>query len=155
MNCIDVSRFLTERDIDESLPPEVAHHIGACAACRQLVVAHDAVMASFSVFGEQGDTPDVDEFTARVMTAVVREVEAGHDDARQMPLRNWLVVGALMVLGFLVLPFSEVLESMRQVAGPVVNLATALILGMVVTCYICVLVVANHHRMPRWLRPRH
>jgi hypothetical protein len=154
MKCDDVSRFLIDRDNSEGVPSEVEAHLRECASCRRMVRVHEEAMRSFLRVDDHSGPADADEFTRHVMAAVAREVELRESGERQMSLKSWIVVGTLMVLGFLVLPFSDVLASIRQLFGPAVDVATAVILGVVVTSYICVLVVANHHRMLRWIRHR-
>ena len=151
MRCDEFARYLTDRDNNEPLPFAMEIHARQCEVCHRMIAVNDIVLASF----RDAVAEDADEaFTARVMAAIAREVQACDTQEQTMPLRNWLVVGGLMVLGFLVLPFSEVMASYRTTVGPAVDVATALILGMVVTLYACVLVVANHRRLARWFRHR-
>lgn len=161
MNCDDIRATILDLDNHEALPEVVAEHLSDCDACRsfseQMADAANLVRLPVALTANP-------ELTARIMAAVRLEAESrlsrflGNGVAPPFAIRGWLIVGTVILASLFLVPFSDILNTLRRSLGPGIDLALSLALGIGLTVYICVLVVSNHTKVEGWLsaarRPR-
>ena len=154
MDCRDVTEFILSMDNAEDLPMEVEQHLSRCPRCSREF--HQLARAVGSLRIESVDLADP-ALTERVMRAVRSEApgaDAVPADEQPTSLRNWIIVGTIILGGLLGLRFSDVMDWLRHSFGPAIDVAVSLILGLFLTGYICMLVASNLGRVLRVFRLR-
>ncbi len=154
MECHDVTEFILSMDNATDLPSEVEQHLQSCPRCSQEFDQLARAVGSLRI--ESADLAD-SALTERVMFAVRGEAvrsEALSADDQPTSLRNWIIVGTILLGGLLGLRFSEVMDWLRYSFGPAIDVAMSLILGVFLTGYICMLVASNLGRVLRLFRLR-
>jgi hypothetical protein len=163
MECRDVTEFMLVMDNDGVLPVAVQQHLQHCPNCRRGFEALSLAVSALSAEPAGARDPDL---TDRVMRAVRSEAggipAVGWDlpdeemESGEQPtsLRNWIIVGSVLVGGLFGLRFSDVMNWLRHSFGPAIDVAMSLILGVFLTGYICLLVGSNLGRVRRLFRVR-
>ncbi|MBU8914121.1 MAG: hypothetical protein KOO61_08875 [Spirochaetales bacterium] len=149
MDCRDMTEFMLSMDNTTDLPPEVEQHLRGCARCRREFDQWAVAVGSLRI--ESGGLED-SALTERVMRAVRNE--APRTEEQPTPLRNWIIVGTVLLGGVFGLRFSDVMDWLRTSFGPAIDVAMSLILGVFLTGYICMLVASNLSRVLRVFRLR-
>lgn len=90
----------------------------------------------------------------RIMYAIRRQAAAiaADKELQLVAFRGWIVAGAVMLVGVFGLRFSNWMADLRATYGPSVDIATGLVMGLILTGYLCMLVVSNFDRGSRLLR---
>ncbi len=154
MDCRDVTEFILSMDNSEDLPTEVEQHLCGCPRCSREFEQLARAVGSLRI--ESVDLADP-ALTERVMLAVRSEtpgVDAAPADEQPTSLRNWIIVGTIILGGLFGLRFSDVMNWLRHSFGPAIDVAMSLILGLFLTGYICMLVASNLGRVLRVFRLR-
>jgi len=154
MECHDVTDFMLSMDNTTELPIEVERHLQGCPRCRRELNQLAGAVGSLRI--ERVDPVDA-VLTERVMRAVRRDAvrnEALSADEQPTSLRNWILVGTVLLGGLFGLRFSDVMDWLRHSFGPAIDVAMSLILGLFLTGYICMLVASNLNRVRRVFRLR-
>ena len=157
MTCNEALNRLLSLDNGEQPDRETALHLTSCPGClaqaNRLRAALDSVLEPPAVASDPAASDAA--LTNAIMTAV-RSLPAVTTPGRlhAMPLRNWLFAGLLILGGTFGLQYSDSLDWLRVSFGPVIDLAIGLILGLVLTTYLCILVGSNLERVSRLFRLR-
>jgi hypothetical protein len=163
MECREVTEFMLDMDNEGALPPAVQQHLQSCATCRHGF--ETLSLAVHSLSAEPAGATDSD-LTERVMQAVRSQAPGVHavrfalpddplePDEQPTPLRSWIIVGSILLVGLFGLRFSDVMNWLRHSFGPAIDVAMSVILGVFLTGYICLLVGSNLARVRRILRLR-
>ena len=152
MDCREVTEYMLAADNNAPPPAAVRTHLETCPQCsKEFNRFTDAVAA---LLRDQLDETVADPaITERVMGAVRREMVAVGVEP-PTALRSWIIAGTILLAGLLGLRFSEVMSWLRLSFGPAIDIAMSLILGTLLTAYICLLVGSNLDRVRRVLRLR-
>ena len=149
MDCRDMTEFMLSMDNTTDLPPEVEQHLRGCGRCSREFDQWAVAVGSLRI--ESGGLED-SVLTDRVMRAV--RSEAPRTEEQPTPLRNWIIVGTVLLGGIFGLRFSDAMDWLRTSFGPAIDVAMILILGVFLTGYICMLVASNLRRVLRVFRVR-
>ena len=150
MECHDVTESVLSMDNTADLPAEVERHLQGCSRCRRELSQLARAVGSLRI---EGVDPVDAALTERVMRAVKREALSA-DEQQPTSLRNWILVGTVLLGGLFGLRFSDVMDWLRHSFGPAIDVAMSLILGLFLTGYICMLVASNLNRVLRVFRLR-
>ena len=147
MECSKVMEVVLTQDNGAELSATVHEHLRECEQCRtQATLINGAIAALQQTTAKHEDTV----LTNRIMSAIRNDAA----DLQPVALRGWVVVGAVMLAGLFGLRFSRWMADLRSALGPSVDIATGLVLGLLLTGYLCMLVASNFDRVSRVFRHR-
>ncbi|HOX93027.1 MAG TPA: hypothetical protein PLC54_08875, partial [Spirochaetales bacterium] len=136
MNC---ERFLNYVDslepAETSMPAAMAEHAAACPSCADALATMRRSMALLrtpSTFARA-------DIVSRV-GALLPFVQAPR---RTVAMRNWVLVGLLIMLGMVFLPLLSDFDALTAVYGSSFTLPVALVLGLVLSVYAVAFVFSN------------
>ena len=163
MECRDVTEYLLTMDNEATLPAIVGQHLRSCPQCKQDFNALST--AVLSLHAERAAAADT-ALTVRVMDTLRREAAGSavpgaeflfaglaeeNEDPDEQPttLRNWIIVGTILLASIFGLRFSDAMTWLSHFFGPAIDVAMSVILGVLLTAYICMLVGSNLRRVLR------
>lgn len=155
MECRQVIELVIDNDNHEELPAAVVDHMKTCEKCRR-----QADLFQGTLLALQGSIAASEDaaLTQRIMDKVRKEAlsvkREAEEDLPPVRFRSWVVAGAVMLAGIFGLRFSNWMADLRSTVGPSVEIATGLVLGLLLTGYLCMLVVSNLDKVTRLFRHR-
>jgi hypothetical protein len=136
MNCAVAREKLAETAADRPRPLGLLFHLWRCPVCAAEARRLEGAIAVLRA-ARRAAAPD---FSAAVMGALRREPALGQ---ATVSLRDWMLVGALILLAAAALPFGDAFVWLRASLGPELLLPLSLTFGLGLTVY-CLVFILSH-----------
>lgn len=171
MNCKRAMKSFLQLDNRRSPDGALMEHLRSCARCRaeydglrttlnMLRPDRDSLVRSGASPGGGSSPPD-DALSERIMAAVrVRERELrthkpesgrAHADVRA-DYGRWAASGTLILFGMVTLPYSAVVNYLRELPGSRIDVTLALAFGLLLSAFMGAFIASHLEHLSRLLR---
>jgi hypothetical protein len=135
MKCDEAINRLMDLDNGEQIPDDVARHLQECVTCRREAEVLFQALTALEAQNLVVMTPDVAVSVMERIRWTEDQAVAQAESDRHMPMRNWIVVGAIILFSMFLVPFSNSLTWLTDAFGSSLEIPLYIILGIVVAAY--------------------
>lgn len=175
MNCKRALKSLLRLDNHQVPDGALRNHLHSCVRCRaeydrlrEMVTGLQSPPTAHASPSSTGDGPAETALQApdsalseRIMAAVRKradelaagEAQVGHQRARSWAgYGKWVASGTLIMFGMMTLPYSAVVDSLRQLPGSRIDVTLAVAFGLILSAFIGTFIASHLEHLSRLLR---
>jgi len=150
MKCKETMQRYLELDNQETLPLAMRLHVFFCHACREEIERLAGLFERMRDFTDGYPSPD---FSQRILS-LIGAVELEPEVKKTTPLRYWLGVGVLFVVGTIVVQFIKPTVQVKLLSGGVIELPLNIICCAGVMIYLAVFIGSHIEEVSKFLKIR-
>jgi predicted anti-sigma-YlaC factor YlaD len=153
MNCKEAMNRILHLDNGQPCDHETAEHLNGCEGCRREYDRLNGIIANLRAVEARDGT-----LTDRIMEAVRKQkhvrsiVTSAEALSERRDYLTWILGGAIIVFGMMILPYTEVLTYLRNLPGSRIDATLAISLGLVLCVYIGLFIGTNLDRLTALFR---